>query len=227
VNPDAVYLGLAGYWGDPATLPDLLPGFIPEGADYRPVPYYNWSPSVVWAGQVDGPIRLNAAIQAVHAAEPNRPIVVVGHSFGAVVEDAYLNQYAPTSNIPAELIQFVCAGDSTGQNGSYTWLYGMPPATTRHRVTRVVKQYDTHADKPNRTTSPYYGAAIDNCNVGDGYPHHLHLAYQECSPSAPHTEIVVGNTVHMLFPTAPVITRDSWGRPVTREQIEDAYDRIG
>lgn len=217
-------LCLAGYWGDPNQIPGLLNGFMPP-MPYTvvPVQYQNFSTQVKWAAQVDGPPRLDTALHAVPVADN---IIVLAHSFGSVLCDAWLNQMAAASDIDPERIQFVLAGDSTGVNGDYTWLYGSPPDSTSYQVIRVVRQYDTHADHPNYSGSQYYQQALDNASAGDSYPHNIHVSYQNLSLASPHLECSVGNTKHVLFPTPLVITSD-WGAPVTKPNVESAYHRVG
>jgi len=106
--------------------------------------------------------------------------VVVGHSFGAEVQDAWLREKGPTSDIDPNRVEFILTGDPEAK---YNGCMNIPatvtesppcefrydgggtkgfPDGTRYSVTVVARQYDFWADAPDKTSSANYQLALEN-----------------------------------------------------------------
>jgi hypothetical protein len=111
----------------------------------------------------NGADKLNLALHSTAG-----PKIVVGHSEGAEVEDAWLRKYGPTSDIDPATVRFILTGDPESRNnGCDTVSDNDPinpqpvctpykdngglglPADTRYNVTVISRQYDYFADCPN------------------------------------------------------------------------------
>ncbi len=99
---------------------------------------------------------------ALHSTPGSK--IVVGHSEGAEVEDAWLRKYGPTSDIDPATVKFILTGDPESRNNGCVTIFdngqrvckayednggiGLP-ANTRYNVTVISRQYDYFADCPN------------------------------------------------------------------------------
>lgn len=219
-------------------MPPMLGGQVTAGANVAPVYYNDWG---LFLNTIEnGAALLNAAIKA---ATP--PMVMFGHSAGAVCGNYWLANYASGSGIDPADLSFIFIGDSVNPYGGILGPNGYGffknwfgtsvycPAATPFTVTDYIRQYDGWADWP---TGALNTDAIQNAMAGQGI---VHPAYQNVGlhdadlvSFTPPVGGSPGNITYVWSPTYPVpllgtvwdietILLDAALRPV----IESAYSR--
>lgn len=125
----------------------MLKGTITNGNTIVPIYYPNWT---IFEAQVDtGAQMLDTAMHSTSG-----PMVVMGHSLGAVVACNWLANYGPTSTIEPSDVSFVLLGNSVRKYGGFcNTIHWYPdsimPDGTPYTVTDFVRQYDGWGDYPS------------------------------------------------------------------------------
>jgi hypothetical protein len=146
--------------------------------------------------------------------------VVFAHSMGAVVAARWLQEYAPSSDIPPDDLTFVLIGNPMRKYGGS--LYPSSditiPEDTDYSVRDIAAQYDAFADWPNLHNSPNYFIATTVAMAGWALVHPFYLdipAYDTTMPT--YTE---GNIDYVFSPL-----RSWWIPEYVMDLVESAYDR--
>jgi hypothetical protein len=235
-------LCMAGAFGSPALIPQMLGGEVTDGNTVVPVNYKNWGldDSVI----DDGVTQLNTALHNISGHK-----IVLTHSAGSVAATKWLQNVGPTSDIPAADLEFVLLGNScrkyqgllhshlyTGlfvDASGHAWAFVSPPtvpSTTRYRVRDLARQYDGFADFPDKDTDMNWWLAAFNAWTGTGL---VHLDYTKQSLTDPANEVYTeGNVTYLLAPTKPLPMLGPFINPASdqsdaaiRPKVESAYTR--
>jgi hypothetical protein len=97
--------------------------------------------------------------------------VVFAHSMGAVVAARWLQEYAPSSDIPPDDLTFVLIGNPVRKYGGSLYPSSdlVVPEDTDYSVRDIAAQYDAFADWPNLHNSPNYFIATTVAMAGWGW----------------------------------------------------------
>jgi hypothetical protein len=235
-------LCMAGAFGSPALIPQMLGGEVTDGNTVVPVNYKNWGldDSVI----DDGVTQINTALHNISGHK-----IVLTHSAGSVAATKWLQNVGPTSDIPPADLEFVLLGNScrkyqgllhshlyTGlfvDASGHAWAFVSPPtvpSTTRYRVRDLARQYDGFADFPDKDTDMNWWLAAFNAWTGTGL---VHLDYTKQSLTDPANEVYTeGNVTYLLAPTKPLPMLGPFINPASdqsdaaiRPKVESAYTR--
>jgi pimeloyl-ACP methyl ester carboxylesterase len=215
-------------------LPTMLQGAITNGTNQVQVPYNNFG---LFLNTVQaGSLMLNNYLMA-----GTPPMVVFGHSLGAVVGSYWLSTYGPITTISPANLSFVFIGNSVSFYGGalgpnahaeYQNWFGpaaTAPAATPFIVTDIKRQYDAWTDWPTGTMNL---DAEFNAFAGQNS---IHPNYQNVNPN-PHAtgnfSFVAGNITYIWSQTKPVPLLGTTWNPANsaldalyRPPIESAYNR--
>ena len=228
------FSGLTNY------MPTMLGGAITNGQTQVQVPYNN-------VGLFLNTVQQGADMLNAFITNGTGPMVVFGHSLGAVVSSYWLANYAADSGIEPADLSFVFIGNSVhkyggalGPESNSEWQnwFGegvAAPDNTPYTVLDIIRQYDGWADWPTGTTnitSDFNALAGQNS---------IHPNYQAVSPSLTATGNVhytptvsgsPGNITYLWSMTQPVpLLGTVWLDPIPaldqdiRPTIEAGYDR--
>lgn len=198
-------------------MPLMLKGELTNGNRIVPVNYRTWDPLF---GLQDGRDKLD---KQLHVETARDKVIVLGHSYGASAMAWWLTKYGPTSDIdPKQVVFYLLGTDALHKTGATSWMKGFAAAqTTRYQVIDVVREFDLHADAPNRPDASYYKQAVENVHKGDALSGaFIHNSYANISLKDPHRETLVGNVTYRLYYTNPIPLAG-----ITRGQLNTAYDR--
>ena len=164
------------------------------------------------------------------AALANTPLhsgdTVLGFSLGSQVISLYLAQHTPPPGV-----RFVLLGDTFARNDQLVAVGQGIPADIANQVTLVVREYDGWSDSPTDKTSPNYGLAMQNAEMGAATIHDYVNARIDDPANVVTTR---GSITSVLIPTqhlplnksrpsAEADQLDAQQRPL----IDSAYDRPG
>lgn len=235
-----VYLLGGAFSGLNNYMPTMLQGAITNGQNQVQVPYNN-------VGLFLNTVQSGAAMLNAFLNSGTGPMVVFGHSLGAVVGSYWLANYAADTTIEPADLSFVFIGNSVHKYGGalggesnaewQNWFgEGVTmPDDTPYTVTDIIRQYDGWADWPNGTMN------IDaefNALAGQNS---IHPNYQSVSPdpsasgNVSYTPVIdgsPGNVTYIWSMTQPApLLGTMWIDPIPaldqaiRPTIEDAYSR--
>lgn len=226
----ATVFTLAGTFGSPAQILPMLGGTITAVTTNNTVisvPYPNWG-----FGSTSELEQGAEALNAQLLSTPG-PMIVMGHTLGAVVASYWLANYGPTSSVSPSDVSFVLLANPNRPYGGYYYSIGWfqnvatIPLNTPYTVTDFARQYDGYADWPQYSAMQ---AAGTNAVAGQGI---ITPSYQNVTLALPtNASYVVGNVTYMWSVTwpAPILgtiqspnsaTQDADIRPT----IEAAYNR--
>lgn len=155
---------------------------------------------------------------------------VLGFSLGSQVISLYLARHTPPPGV-----RFILLGDTFARNDQLLAKGQGIPYDIPNDVTLVARQYDGWSDFPTNQSSPHFGLAMQNANVGKRTIHNYRTARLD-DPANVVTKR--GNITAILIPTQHLPlenprkwtpnsqandARDAELRPL----IDSAYDRPG
>lgn len=163
--------------------------------------------------------------------------IVLGHSQGAQVIDAWLRRYGPTSTVDPATVQFVLTGDLESK---YNGCANVPdsgcvaayggnnfPDDTPFTVKVIARQYDFYADCPNDLSNETAKKNRSAATVvgGKGELGQVHGDYSKIGLNDPANKVFVeGNATYILGAPAtyflPMVTQE-W-TPNSQKVIDDA-----
>lgn len=215
-------------------LPTMLQGAITNGNNIVQVPYNNF-------GLFLNTVQAGCEMLNNYLLAGTAPMVMFGHSLGAVVGSYWLSNYGPSTTISPEDLSFVFIGNSVSAYGGAlgaepnaetpNW-FGpnvAAPVTTPFTVADIKRQYDGWTDWPTGTMN--FNAEY-NAKSGQNS---VHNKYQNVNPNptAPgNVYYVIGNQTYIWSLTTPIPELGTtWTHSVAsqdakrRPAIEEAYNR--
>lgn len=165
---------IAGLFGMPQAMNQMLGGSITNGNIVVPFTYNNFVSWDMWNTEVkQGASSLNAVVNSIYAANPADDIVMFGHSAGARVITNWAHMFAMTCTIPAARLRAVCIGNSERKYGGFvTAASSEIPVGNPYSIYDLAIQYDGWADFP--TNRMNWNAALNAFSgMGD-----VHMEYK-------------------------------------------------
>lgn len=231
-------LTLCGAFGDPSSMPPMLEGKICRNKRVVPVPYMNWI--LDWKG-ADVLTAVDMLDDYIFDNISSGPVVVFGHSLGAVVAERWLKEKGPTSTYNPLMLRFVFVGNSMRRYGGVLFDTDYAhPTDTPYTILDIAQQYEGWCDFPQEVDVPDLDAVdfvevmnflwdlgtdpgAQNAVVGANT---LHTKYDHVSanPDSPRsTKYVEGNSTYVLTATSPlpIVNQLFWFYTTAQKRKED------
>jgi hypothetical protein len=232
-----VYMLGGAFSGTNNYMPTMLNGTITNGNTQIQVPYNNF-------GMYLSTVQAGAQMLNTYLLAGTPPMVVFGHSLGAVVCNYWLSTYGLTTIIEPADLSFVWIGNSVSPYGgalgpetgamTQNWFTNITvPSGTPFTCTDMKRQYHGWTDWPTGSGGGLSNAQL-NAFSGQGsiHPNYQNVTLATNGAGIPNVTHVVGNITYIWSMTQPIaMLGTTWNAfssqldATLRPTIESAYSR--